>query len=103
MDTTKILLLPKRKLTLLSEFITIFWKIKSVHLIKIWIYIKKWYDLSPEEKKNYAKPDTPRRKIGEEAYKWKTEIAYDMAMIDYYNKLYSSGKKPRANDKTYYF
>lgn len=64
---------------------------------------KKWYDLSPEEKKNYAKPDTPRRKIGEEAYKWKTEIAYDMAMIDYYNKLYSSDKKPRANDKTYYF
>ena len=32
-----------------------------------------------------------------------TEIAYDMAMLDYYNKLYSSDKKPRANDKTYYF
>ena len=63
---------------------------------------KKWYDISPEEKKNYAKPDTPRRKIGEEAYKWKTEIAYDMAMIDYY-KLYSSDKKPHANNKTYYF
>lgn len=43
-----------------------------------------------------------KRDIGLEAYESKEEIAYSMAMMDFYKELYSKGLKPRFKDKTYY-
>ena len=60
---------------------------------------KKYYDLSPEEQQKYG---NYKREIGIKAYESKEEIAYSMAMIDFYKELYSNGLKPRFKDKTYY-
>lgn len=60
---------------------------------------KKYYDLSPEEQHKYG---NYKREIGIKAYESKEEIAYSIAMIDFYKELYSNGLNPRFKDKTYY-